>query len=212
MDLPSQCQAMGACKQAFIRFTAPRCNVFFALHQHCLPHRRHLSQLPALLAQGSEILPSLGQMDPFVGEAKSKPGQRRQRKQDGKTMENENLCIIWYHLHQSVPPFFSCLLMFTTGQHWADFMSHTLMVCLCWHKPTLLEAQDCKVLQKWTDALTAFGCWRSSWLLDCAKSRSNTPTQSHWAKICQSRISSALSVPCRPLQLDTTGNFSDVTV
>lgn len=128
-----------------------------------------------------------------------------------KTMENENLCI-WYHLHQSVPPFFSCLLMFTTGQHWADFMSHTLMVCLCWHKPTLLEAQDCKVLQKWTDALTAFGCWRSSWLLDCAKSRSNTPTQSHWAKICQSRISSALSVPCRPLQLDTTGNFSDVTV
>ena len=211
MDLPSQCQAMGACKQAFIRFTAPRRNVFFALHQHCLPHRRHLSQLPALLAQGSEILPSLGQMDPFVGEAKSKPGQRRQHKQDGKTMENENLCI-WYHLHQSVPPFFSCLLMFTTGQHWADFMSHTLMVCLCWHKPTLLEAQDCKVLQKWTDALTAFGCWRSSWLLDCAKSRSNTPTQSHWAKICQSRISSALSVPCRPLQLDTTGNFSDVTV
>ena len=65
-----------------IHRAAPQC--FFALHQHCLPHRRHLSQLPALLAQGSEILPSLGQMDPFVGEAKSKPGQRRQHKQDGK--------------------------------------------------------------------------------------------------------------------------------
>ena len=67
-------------------FDSPRraAMFFFALHQHCLPHRRHLSQLPALLAQGSEILPSLGQMDPFVGEAKSKPGQRRQHKQDGK--------------------------------------------------------------------------------------------------------------------------------
>ena len=95
--------------------------------------------------------------------------QATQTRRTKRKMENENLCIIWYHLHQSVPPFFSCLLMFTTGQHWADFMSHTLMVCLCWHKPTLLEAQDCKVLLKWTDALTAFGCWRSSWLLDCCQ-------------------------------------------
>ena len=99
MALQSQSLSMsrnGTCKQAFVRFTAPRRSSFFALHQHCLAHRSHPSQLPASLAQGSDILPCLGQLDPFVGEATSKPDKMEKEK-----MEKDGKGEFLYHLVSS---------------------------------------------------------------------------------------------------------------